>query len=130
MTQQIEVAKLETAKFLDERRLADNESQEMTNIQTDIDNRIKLARLWGVTDWTGSLLFFMESPTRADYQRTSRIRSDMGVASCNIASTFPSLHLKNCVLIRQLDKFQDGVVGHTETTQKIGSKFWSGFTGI
>jgi hypothetical protein len=31
--------------------LADNEfSQEMTNIQTDIDNRIKLARLWGVTD--------------------------------------------------------------------------------
>ena len=51
LTQQIEVAKLETAKFLEERRLVDNEfSQEMTNIQTDIDNRIKLARLWGVTD--------------------------------------------------------------------------------
>ena len=51
ITQQIEVAKLETAKFLEERRLFDNEfSQEMTNIQTDIDNRIKLARLWGVTD--------------------------------------------------------------------------------
>ncbi len=41
MTQQIEVAKLETAKFLDERGLADNEfSQEIANIQTDIDNRI------------------------------------------------------------------------------------------
>jgi hypothetical protein len=94
MTQQIEVAKLETAKFLDERRLADNESQEMTNIQTDIDNRIKLARLWGVTDWTGSLLFFMESPTPSKIPKNTGIRSDMGVASCNIALTFPSLHLQ------------------------------------
>jgi hypothetical protein len=51
VTQQIEVAKLEAAKFLEERRLIDNEfSQEMTNIQDEIDNRIELAKLWGVTD--------------------------------------------------------------------------------
>ena len=51
LNQQIEIAKLRTARSMEERRSIDNAfSTALINLQTDIDNRMQLAKLWGIKD--------------------------------------------------------------------------------
>ena len=51
LNQQIEIAKLNTATAIEERKSLDQEfGTEMHNLQQEIENRIELAKLWQVTD--------------------------------------------------------------------------------
>ena len=51
LTQQIEIAKLQAATGIEERKSLDQEfGTEMHNLQLEIENRIELAKLWQVTD--------------------------------------------------------------------------------
>jgi hypothetical protein len=51
LSQQIEIAKLQTARSIEERRALDNKhATALLSLQNDIDNRMELAKMWQVAD--------------------------------------------------------------------------------
>ena len=51
LNQQIAIATLLTARLMEERRRLDSAySTALNNLQTDINNRLELAKMWGITD--------------------------------------------------------------------------------
>jgi hypothetical protein len=68
LNQQIEIAKLQAARSMEERRSLDNAfSTALLNIQTEIDTKMDLAKLWGVTDRNDDL--FVEIKQLMDEKR-------------------------------------------------------------
>jgi hypothetical protein len=56
LSQQIEIAKLHTARTIEERRSVDSQySTRLANIQMEIDNKLLMAQLWKVTDRNDSI---------------------------------------------------------------------------
>ena len=60
LSQQIEIAKLQAARLIEERRSLENDySTALLNIQTEIDNRMEMAKLWQVSDRNDSIFLEM-----------------------------------------------------------------------
>ena len=80
MNQQIEIAKLQVATGIEERKSLNQEfATEMHNLKQEIDNRIELAKLWNVSDRSDPLFAEIKQPSAHKMQLTQAFKENQTV---------------------------------------------------